>query len=320
MNNLEITVTAVPGESDTGVPPDSAIPIQQFGIQRKAAKRQRRKDNTAKPERGRLAARAHQSVQPKSVSKRFQNPCVLALASLLNRYGLAASSRSQPHFFSGHLWSSLVTFGHLRFPFRPGNRSERPFFGPIFDRFLPAMSRQSLGEGGHSAPTCHAEAARRWKLQRRLTDRAEAAARKPKWSGGGGSGDTAFRVSPESPKRRASRNCTGPAPIKRLFQTVTCHSTTCKKTLPRWCSFAWPTSWTVKKHPLLVKKRSSFGASINHLRRLPCEPGKVLCWALDWIGLALARTASPLPLTGFMINFILLCVQFQPRPDIRLYG
>jgi len=40
----------------------------------------------------------------------------------------------QRHFFSGHLWSSLVTFGHLRFPFRAGNRSTRPFFGPILDQ------------------------------------------------------------------------------------------------------------------------------------------------------------------------------------------
>jgi hypothetical protein len=44
----------------------------------------------------------------------------------------------------------------------------------------------------------------------------------------------------------------------------------------------WLTSWTVKKHPILVKKRSSFGCSINHLRKLPGDPGQVFCWALDW--------------------------------------
>ena len=49
-------------------------------------------------------------------------------------------STLHPHFFSGHLWSSLVTFGHLRFPFRTGNRSARTFL----DRFLPAKSRRSF--------------------------------------------------------------------------------------------------------------------------------------------------------------------------------
>jgi hypothetical protein len=56
------------------------------------------------------------------------------------------------HFFSGHLWSSLVTFGHLRFPFRPGNRSNQYVFGPISDRFLPALSAEASAKADAHRP------------------------------------------------------------------------------------------------------------------------------------------------------------------------
>jgi hypothetical protein len=38
---------------------------------------------------------------------------------------------------------------------------------------------------------------------------------------------------------------------------------------------------TVKKHLILVKKRSSFCTSINHLRRMHGRPGKALCCAVE---------------------------------------
>jgi hypothetical protein len=65
---------------------------------------------------------------------------------------LKGRTQSQRHFISGHLWSSLVTSGHLWASSRPENRSARPFFGPILDRFLPASLRRSFIAGGCPPP------------------------------------------------------------------------------------------------------------------------------------------------------------------------
>jgi hypothetical protein len=54
----------------------------------------------------------------------------------------------------GHLWSRLVIFdSHSDQEIGPPER--------FLDRFLPAMSRRSISEGGHVTPTCHAEVRRR---------------------------------------------------------------------------------------------------------------------------------------------------------------
>jgi hypothetical protein len=97
-----------------------------------------------------------------------------------------------------------------------------------------------------------------------------------------------------------TRQLTAPFLRRRtsLFQTDHCQITTCKRTAPKWCNFAWPTSWTVKKHLILVKKRSSFECSINHLRRTAGKAGKVCfggvrrSWHIESIGARAKRDAK----------------------------
>jgi hypothetical protein len=49
-----------------------------------------------------------------------------------------------------------------------------------------------------------------------------------------------------------------------------------KSPVTRQPSFvAWHTFWTVKKHLILVNKRSSFECSINHLRQTAGKDGQV---------------------------------------------
>jgi len=75
--------------------------VHADGIQRKGAKAQRRKVDTAKPELERLTACAHEKVMPKTDNKVLQNPCFLAslrlcVKSLLHSYGLGTDPTARP--------------------------------------------------------------------------------------------------------------------------------------------------------------------------------------------------------------------------------